>query len=109
MRLVRFAGDELLDYCERVEDALGQSVFARRQLERGANVERQVTDPLRPTEQRLDRGQRPDARAGRQPQVLQLVGEGLDVGGRDRAQRLGDKQQEALGLAAVGILGGGRS
>ena len=68
------------------QNALGQAAADRRQTEGAADIERQVPDAVAESQQRLDGRQRPVA-AGRR-QLAERVGELLQVGEGDRAERL---------------------
>ena len=78
----------------------------RRQLERGADIQRQVAGPLTEAEQRLHRGQR--ARPGARL-AAQRIGEGLQVAEGDHGQWLGDEGQEAVGVGTIRALGVSRA
>ena len=86
------------------QDPLGERVLALLQLDRGADVERQVAGALAEGEQRFHRGERARPGAGRQ--AGQRVRERLDVAERHTVQRRGYKRQEAADVGSVGALSG---
>ena len=79
------------------KDALGQVAAGLLQLHDGADVEREIADPLAVGEQALDGAKALVAAPGRQ--VGHAVGEVLDVAHGDDGERLTDTAEEIADVA----------
>jgi len=99
---VDFQGEHAL-HVGLLQDARGQALAARWELEGTADVEGQVAEAVTEGEQALDGRQGPHARAGFEPG--EAVGEVLQRAEREGAERRGAVGLEAGDVGAVGALG----